>query len=102
MVFRHYDSKTRANCKDFCKEFLQSEIPRLQSAVCSKLEPLAAPGQRSSDPMLAYTPQGYEDLHQGIRILQANLKTAEGQALPQRPDCASWWRRASSRNNRSR
>lgn len=50
-------------------------------AVCSKLEPLAAPGQRSSDPMLAYTPQGYEDLHQGIRILQANLKTAEGQAL---------------------
>ena len=40
-------------------------------AVCSKLEPLAAPGQRSSDPMLAYTPQGYEDLHQGIRILQA-------------------------------
>ena len=49
-------------------------------AVCSKLEPLAAPGQRSSDPMLAYTPKGYEDLHQGIRTLQANLKTPEGQA----------------------
>ena len=49
-------------------------------AQCSKLEPLALPGQLSADAMHTYSPSGYEQLHDGIALMQANLKTPEGQA----------------------
>lgn len=50
-------------------------------AQCTKLEPLAAADQASADPMLHYSPQAYAQLHAGIELLQANLKSPEGQAL---------------------
>lgn len=50
-------------------------------AQCFKLEPIAAPNHLSADPMQAYSPPAYAQLHQGIALLQANLKTSEGQAL---------------------
>lgn len=49
-------------------------------AECSKLEPPAAPGQPSADPMGIYSPAAYQALHQGVRVLTAHLKTDEGQA----------------------
>ena len=49
-------------------------------AQCSKLEPIAPPNQCSADAMHTYSPSGYEQLHSGITLLQANLKTPEGQA----------------------
>ncbi len=30
--------------------------------------------------MALYSPQAYTDMHQGIRVVQAHLKTEEGQA----------------------
>lgn len=50
-------------------------------AQCSKLEPIAADGLASADPMYSYSPAAYAQLHAGIHVLQANLKTAPGQAL---------------------
>lgn len=50
-------------------------------AHCTKLEPVAPEGTVSADPMHIYTPEGYHDLHAPVHRLQANLKTAEGQAL---------------------
>lgn len=52
-------------------------------AICTKLEPEASEDQSSADPMALYSPQAYSELHQGVRVLQANLKTAEGQLLLQ-------------------
>lgn len=52
-------------------------------AICTKLEPLATGDQTSADPMALYSPEAYRELHQGVRVLQANLKTAEGQHLLQ-------------------
>lgn len=49
-------------------------------AECTKLEPLPAPGQPSADPMGVYSPAAYGELHQGVRVLHAHLKTDEGQA----------------------
>ena len=49
-------------------------------AQCTKLEPLPAPGQPSADPMGVYSPAAYGELHQGVRVLHAHLKTDEGQA----------------------
>lgn len=49
-------------------------------AACTKLEPLAAPGQDSADPMGLYSPQAYGQMHTGVRVLQAHLKTEAGQA----------------------
>jgi alpha-methylacyl-CoA racemase len=53
---------------------------RLQAmgARCSKIEP---PG---GDPMAHYNAAAYADLQQGIRVLQADLKSDAGQALLQR------------------
>ena len=58
---------------------------RLQAmgANCSKLEPLAPaamPAGTPGDPMGMYNPAAYATLHQGIRVMQADLKTAKGQA----------------------
>ena len=50
-------------------------------ATCSKLEPLGPNGQSSADPMQQYSPAAYMQLHQGIELLQANLKTPTGQAV---------------------
>lgn len=50
-------------------------------AQCTKLEPPPALGQSSADPMLHYSPAAYAALHEGMRVLHANLKTPEGQAV---------------------
>jgi crotonobetainyl-CoA:carnitine CoA-transferase CaiB-like acyl-CoA transferase len=58
---------------------------RLQAmgATCSKLEPpapAAMPAGTPGDPMGMYNMPAYTTLHQGIRVLPADLKTAKGQA----------------------
>lgn len=50
-------------------------------AECTKIEPLPPADLPSSDPMGIYCPTAYEQLHAGIRVLHANLKEAQGQAL---------------------
>lgn len=50
-------------------------------AQCTKLEPLARHDHVSADPMLHYSPAAYGQLHEGVTVLQANLKTPQGQAL---------------------
>ena len=52
---------------------------RSMGAECTKLEPLARPGQPSADPLGIYCPNAYAQLHAGIRVLQADLKTPAGQ-----------------------
>ncbi|RYZ11769.1 MAG: CoA transferase [Comamonadaceae bacterium] len=49
-------------------------------ATCIKLEP---PGQnhRPGDPMASYAPEAYRDMHRGVQLLQADLKSPPGQAL---------------------
>ena len=47
-------------------------------AKCTKLEPLPV-GGRSADPMDLYCPQAYDQMHQDVQLLQADLKTEEGQ-----------------------
>jgi crotonobetainyl-CoA:carnitine CoA-transferase CaiB-like acyl-CoA transferase len=58
---------------------------RLQTmgANCTKLEPpapAAMPKGTPGDPMGMYNMPAYATLHQGIRVMQADLKTAKGQA----------------------
>jgi len=53
---------------------------RDMGAECTKVEPVPPPGRASGDPMGLYCEQAYRHLHAGIRVLHANLKTAEGQA----------------------
>src|SRR3954454_8191041 len=48
---------------------------RGMGASCLKLEP------PSGDPMRLYNPAAYAQLHEGVRVVAADLKTAEGQAL---------------------
>ena len=61
---------------------------RLQAmgAHCTKLEPPAPPGATSTsgDPMAHYRPKAYQTMHLGVRTVQADLKTAPGQAVLQR------------------
>lgn len=54
---------------------------RDMGADCVKVEPPPPPGLASGDPMGMYCTQAYGQLHSGIRVLHANLKAAEGQAL---------------------
>ena len=52
-------------------------------AKCSKLEPLPAKGmpqKSTADPMGLYAPHAYDQLHQGVKVVQADLKTEKGQA----------------------
>lgn len=49
-------------------------------ADCLKLEPLAPGAGRSADPMGLYCPDAYAQMHDKVQTLQADLKTAEGQA----------------------
>ena len=48
---------------------------RRMGATCTKLEP--PPG----DPMAAYNPRAYHDLHEGVKVLRADLKSGEGRTL---------------------
>src|SRR3954471_3039723 len=48
---------------------------RRMGATCTKLEP------PSGDPMGLYNPDAYRELHEGVKVLQADLKTTQGQAL---------------------
>lgn len=48
---------------------------RAMGAECVKLEPPAG------DPMALYNPAAYAQMHEGVAVLQADLKTADGQAL---------------------
>lgn len=50
-------------------------------ATCTKVEPPAPAGMASADMMAQYSPQTYAALHEGVRIVQAQLKSAEGQAV---------------------
>ena len=50
-------------------------------ARCTKLEPPPVAGQPSADPMGIYSPAAYATLHAGVRVVQAHLKTAQGQAV---------------------
>ncbi|MEN2385644.1 CaiB/BaiF CoA-transferase family protein [Comamonas sp. A7-5] len=49
-------------------------------ADCRKLEPLAPGAGRSADPMGLYCPDAYAQMHDKVQTLQADLKTAAGQA----------------------
>jgi crotonobetainyl-CoA:carnitine CoA-transferase CaiB-like acyl-CoA transferase len=53
---------------------------RAMGAQCVKFEPPAAPG-RSADPMSLYAPAAYAQMHEGIALVQGDLKTAPGRAL---------------------
>jgi len=48
-------------------------------AACTKLEPLAPSGLVTADPMGFYKPTAYQTMHQGVRVVQADLKTPRGQ-----------------------
>lgn len=51
-------------------------------ASCTKLEPLAPTGSpkgSSSDPMGMYAPHAYAQLHAGVKVVQADLKSSSGQ-----------------------
>ena len=55
---------------------------RHMGATCVKLEPPApagAPADASGDPMGLYNPSAYNELHQGVRVVVADLKTDRGQ-----------------------
>jgi crotonobetainyl-CoA:carnitine CoA-transferase CaiB-like acyl-CoA transferase len=52
-------------------------------ASCTKLEPLppkGSPKGSTSDPMGMYAPHAYAQLHAGVKVLQADLKSEKGQA----------------------
>lgn len=51
---------------------------RAMGATCVKLEP-PAPDGGPGDPMAIYAPGAYATLHDGVRVLQANLKLDAGQ-----------------------
>ena len=52
-------------------------------AKCTKLEPMPPAGMPKgspSDPMGQYAPQAYAQLHAGVKVVQADLKSEKGQA----------------------
>ncbi len=53
---------------------------RQMGAACTKLEPPAPEGGQG-DPMAWYAPTAYAQLHDGVRVLEGNLKTEAGQKL---------------------
>lgn len=53
-------------------------------AQCTKLEPLPPAGSvkgSTTDPMGLYAPHAYAQLHAGVKVVQADLKSVKGQAL---------------------
>lgn len=57
---------------------------RQLGARCVKLEPPPPAGAASGDPMGQYNPGAYAELHAGVRVVSADLKTDGGQKLLQR------------------
>jgi len=53
---------------------------RRMGARCTKLEAPAPAGMSGSDPMHSYNPRAYAEMHDGVEVVRANLKTPEGQA----------------------
>lgn len=53
---------------------------RQMGARCSKLEPPGRGGSGSGDPMSAYLPKAYAQMHEGIAVATADLKSEAGQA----------------------
>lgn len=51
---------------------------RRMGATCTKLEPPAG------DPMGLYNPRAWGEMHEGVKLLQADLKTPQGQEVLQR------------------
>ena len=51
---------------------------RAKGSACVTLEP-PAPDGGAGDPMASYAPNAYATMHEGVRVLQANLKTDAGQ-----------------------
>ena len=49
-------------------------------AKCTKLEPLAPVGMPTADPMGIYKRAAYDVMHEGLQVLQADLKSDRGQA----------------------
>ena len=58
-------------------------VMRLQAmgAKCTKLEPIAPLSMHTADPMGIYKPAAYELMHQGLKVLQADLKSERGQRV---------------------
>lgn len=58
-------------------------VMRLQAmgAKCTKLEPLAPLSMHTADPMGIYKPAAYDLMHQGLKVLQADLKSERGQKV---------------------
>lgn len=56
-------------------------LMRLRSwgAKCTKVEPPKPPGASTSDPMGQYARHAYDAMHQGVRVLAADLKSEKGQ-----------------------
>lgn len=54
---------------------------RAWGADCLKIEPPAPHGALTADPMGQYARHAYDAMHEGIRVLQADLKTKQGQEL---------------------
>lgn len=52
---------------------------RAMGAACTKLEPPGRDGA-SGDPMGQYNPPAYAHMHEGVKVLAADLKTEAGQA----------------------
>lgn len=48
-------------------------------AQCTKLEPPPLFGHSSADPMGMYSPKAYAQMHQGVRLVRADLKSEAGQ-----------------------
>lgn len=53
---------------------------RAWGARCTKIEPQKPKGAVSADPMGQYAPHAYGLMHEGVRVLEADLKTDKGQA----------------------
>lgn len=52
---------------------------RALGARCTKVEAPAPAGATTSDPMAAYEPLAYTQMHQGVEVVQADLKSPQGQ-----------------------
>lgn len=64
-------------------------LMRLQAmgAHCTKLEPPSPAGSEPAapgDPMAQYRPEAYQTMHQGVKVVQADLKSPQGQAVLKR------------------
>ena len=53
---------------------------RDMGAQCTKLEPIAPASMSTADPMGVYKPSAYQEMHRGLKVMQADLKSERGQA----------------------